>query len=427
MPEPCRDLRLPCLAGKQYYATVTLPSGAVVTTDVATVGANETTLKFEGIQGKMTGAQKVIAAGTYSYKVYKVGTAEPVATKDVKAVTVSLSNGAGYGSYTTGQKTSYVVVEDTTYGAVASTLNAVVPSTDSGYSFKGYEDANGVKLEASDSTNKIKADTTFSAIYSNPRVTAVSIDTADNILKFVFDATDIAKAVGAGEAAKIGSYDATVTGPNGFTKVIKGVKAGTDVTLAFGKEWESGNEVTSKLEAGEYTVSVAPVAAKDSAKVSDTVTYVSTKAAAAAFEGQANAVMTATTSTSTANAPVRYGDTLKSLASDGKSAIAALGYVDADAVPAAADAYYKDALSKVVEVEKANVAAKKALAKQADGSYKYVADTDYDKAIAAIDAVVAKWDANHDVKDGKYDASNDKAVNGKTVKAKAKVTVKVAK
>ena len=49
-----------------------------------------------------------------------------------------------------------------------------------------------------------------------------------------------------------------------------------------------------------------------------------------------------------------------------------------------------------------------------------------DKAIAAIDAVVAKWDANHDVKDGKYDASNDKAVNGKTVKAKVKATVKAA-
>ena len=239
----------------QYYATLTLADGTVLTSEVAAKGATATFNFF----ANMKDAQKKLAKGTYKFAVYKNGSADAVATESVDIFAVTLNAGAGYGTYTAGAKTTYLVKKDTTYDTLHG-LGLTEPTAEVGsYDFVQYVDANGVAVAAG-ATAKVTADTTLTAVYNNLQVSEVKVNVASKTLSF--------KALG--QFANLGAdgqYNATVTGPNGFKKVIENVTVNTasasavaSGTLIFGADWEGAAAVKNALEAGEYTVSIAPVA-----------------------------------------------------------------------------------------------------------------------------------------------------------------------
>ena len=241
----------------QYYATLTLADGTVLTSEVAAKGATATFNFF----ANMKDAQKKLAKGTYKFAVYKNGSADAVATESVDIFAVTLNAGAGYGTYTAGAKTTYLVKKDTTYDALHG-LSLTEPTIESGtgaYHFVQYVDANGVAVAAA-ATAKVTADTTLTAVYDNLQVSEVKADVAHKTLSF--------KALGQfADLGADGQYNATVTGPNGFKKVIENVSVNTAAatavasgSLTFGADWEGAAAVKNALEAGEYTVSIAPVA-----------------------------------------------------------------------------------------------------------------------------------------------------------------------
>ena len=238
---------------KQYYATLTLADGTALTSNVQSPTGGSTTFDFAAAISKA--GKTAVAKGTYTFNVYANGGNEAVATKSYNVCQVTLTNGKGYGTYTSGAKTAYLVLEGTTYDALYD-LRLTAPQNDSagGYTFQHYVDANGVQVADGDNKHKVTADATLTAVYDNLQVAAVSANVAAKILTF--------ETVGTfADLGGNGHYEATVTGPDGFSKTLKSIKTnGTSNDLSFGAQWESDTAVTAELAAGTYTVSIAPVA-----------------------------------------------------------------------------------------------------------------------------------------------------------------------
>ena len=609
-------------ADTQYYATATLPSGKTLTADIAKTAAtddsstkdvNESSeLSFSFNLSGLTAAEKKAAKGAASFKVYKFGATEPVATAEVKYHSVTISDGGRFGTFTPGTETTYAVAEGTTFKAVEDALKSAdaVPSTAEGYTFAGYA-VNGTLASTMSSTavkaNTVTADAELVATYSNPKVAAVNATIAKGTYgsvqgtgKIDITAENLPDTTTTGNATKIKSYTATVSGPNGFSKVMSDLKTTSgkiETSLVFGAKWAGDAAVTNDIEAGTYTVSFEPVLVKDETLTSDEKFSVDTKAveiakvsfdlnggswkadaagsttiadavaglpalaqvgkvldttsfnttlagyieapsklqtvksfeingkyvyqasgvtggtaatnddktvaasgvvvkavyadsqvdaAAVSFaadgakyvatvtpaagtkvsvdlgsgyvalpsdgkvnlassvasfkvkatdaKGQkanektyglyssatgydtlvtaAGTVMTTQTTASAKNKPVYYGDTLKTLKSDVEAAFKAVGYAEAADWAKLVVAQSKSVIEAVATVEKANLAAKNTLTKGDDGKYSYISDADLAKANAAVDAVIAAFDANNDPK-----VKDIATVNGVTVSA----------
>ena len=255
-------------ASTQYIAKLALPGGKTVNSKYVETGASETEKTFSFDLSKLTAADFV--KGAYTFTVEKAA-GGVVATKVVNVVTVSLDAGAGYGTFKSDDKTSYLVEAGTKFSALA---NLTVPTGAAGsYSFVTYANEEGKTLDQL-ASKEIKADTKLVATYENPQVSAASAavsDFAKGAGTLTFTAAHLPS------SAKIKQYDATVTGPNGFSKVIEGIDTTKTNTLTFGAKYEAEAAVKDKLTAGTYTVSIAPVMNKDQVLENDEKFVVATK------------------------------------------------------------------------------------------------------------------------------------------------------
>ena len=251
-----------------YTATLVDPAGTVIAASDPTKCTNANAQAFTLAEtSAYTAASYKLAKGDYTLKVTENGKTEPVIAKAYTVVELTLAPGV-YGTFDSSATTSVLITKDTKIDA--SLLgNLSKPNSDGGFAPTGWE-ADGAAVTANSS---FKKDTVLTAVYDNPQVSAVTFDattyTAAGKGTLALEADNLP--IPTGEA----TYHFTVTGPNGFSKVIKndgtnnpitavnGTKLGTakcSATLTFGADYESYAAVANKLEAGTYTVSVALVA-----------------------------------------------------------------------------------------------------------------------------------------------------------------------
>ena len=241
-------------ASTQYIAKLALPGGKTVSSKYVETSSAETTKTFSFDLSKLTASDFV--KGAYTFTVEKAA-GGVVATKVVNVVTVTLDAGAGYGTFKSNDKTSYLVEAGTKFSALA---NLTEPTGATGsYDFVTYANEEGKTLTELASKD-VKVDTKLVATYKNPQVATASAAVSDfakstGALKFTAKYLDT--------NSKIKQYDATVTGPNGFSKVIENIDTTSENTLTFGAKYEAEAAVKDKLVAGTYTVTIAPVMKKD--------------------------------------------------------------------------------------------------------------------------------------------------------------------
>ena len=255
----------------QYSAKLAFPDGTTVVsaTKAETADAKgEATFTFA-----LTDAQKkAMTAGKYTFTVSDAANGV-VATKAAEMVTVTLSAGATqYGTFKSDDVTSFLVHKNgqVAYSSLAKPANSTTVA--GGYSFTGYTDGTNTYTSG---TITIAKDTTLTALYSNPQVSTAAFVDSKNQAQNIFTGAEkgagtlsfsVENLVAASDTAE---YSATVSGPNGFSKTFKlttdsnkSATSFTDVKLQFGQMWESDQAVTSKLEAGKYTVAVSIAAKK---------------------------------------------------------------------------------------------------------------------------------------------------------------------
>ena len=244
--------------GVQYSAKLAFPDGTTTINAAAAVTAADGAATFHF---GMTDAQKkALTAGEYTFTVSDAINGVR-ATKKVELVTVTLSNGAGYGSFKADDVTTFVVNKGATvaYNDLAKPTAATGSWTADGYT-------NGTTTIKTGESIEITKDTTLSAVYTNPQVSAAAF-TASTFSEGKGTLNVSAKYL---PALTNGHYQITVSGPNGFSKTITktGAEDSTmftndninDVSVTFGADYDSYAATSAKLAAGTYTVSIAPVA-----------------------------------------------------------------------------------------------------------------------------------------------------------------------
>ena len=263
----------------QYSAKMAFPDGTtVVNADVAIDGSTAGTA---GFTFTFTDAQKAaIAEGDYTFSVSDA-TNGVVATKKATICKVSLSAGAGYRTFTSTQQTSFLIYKG---GAIyASSIDG--PTAAAGttsYNVTGWE-LDGATYSGSNVITFNKS-CTLTATYDNPQAGPASINiNGGTYSKGQLSFTPVL--YNSEIDTTTDQWDATVTGPNGFSKVIKNVTNGSVTTLDFGANWEGDTAVTAKLAAGTYTISIAPAAKANetlSAKAADATPVTSSSVTLAA-------------------------------------------------------------------------------------------------------------------------------------------------
>lgn len=297
-------------SSEQYTAALVDGAGKTLVSTKAIDGAASVNFGTTGgLNSKLAAAvaDKTVkfAKGDYKLVVTQIG-ADVVAEKAFSVVEVTLAAGNGYGTFQTGDVTKHLVVANAKADTTLTGLDTPTLSTAGGYAFTGYT-ANGTSCFGDSWTGRIAADTTLTAVYANPQVSNVEIDTYGTWANELYFEVENLPVLPATE-----QYNATVTGPAGFSKVIENIHTwdtyapaadgtyvhtdadeyvdkGTHADAAqyitdngltdtetyafaslagssyldFDQKYEGYNQVTSKLAAGTYTITVAPVAKKD--------------------------------------------------------------------------------------------------------------------------------------------------------------------
>ena len=281
-----------------YTASLTDPSGNVIASSGVHQAKNDQAESADAWTALGYDAEKVdssykFAKGDYTFAITEVGKSTPTVTKTFTLVELTFDAGK-YGSFASDFTATRLINKEGKLSAdqLASTgiINGKL-TTDTGYNFSGWE-ANGKSVSE---TTAFKKDTTLTAVYDNPQVSAVDFGAATTFkadgkgtLKVTAEHL-VTEGFAAADAEGV-HYQVTVSGPNGFTKVISKTAdnhklVSTDISsleLAFGEAYEGYQATTSKLEAGTYTVSVEAVADEGYALTEAQKTAVASKSVALA-------------------------------------------------------------------------------------------------------------------------------------------------
>ena len=194
--------------------------------------------------------------------------------------------------------------------------------------------------------------------------------------------------------------------------------------------------ITGVANDATVVINAKPAAGSNLAASSETFTgYKKSGGSLTTFDNFANGVLNAATAESQATKPAYYSgiESVKASKTAGEDAIKAKGFATAEDWKSAVDAQRKAVLKAAVDYAVTELDAKKAPVKAVDGkTYSYLADADYNNAVAALNQVLADFDALNDSDDKtvattKYDGTNVLTDNAANYAAAITYVVKNAK